>query len=181
MTRTQSAVICAEKDEDHKEILVITPLTCWFLPNFSFFISDAHYYLNLDRCAYGGIRLVGSPLDGKEMVRGAEIVAVNHNCSTVYYHAEYWTPYLSGRDIVCTAHPLRKEWERTLFLCVYGKHAISFIRRLPKTTIQRWTLETPGYFHAVTFFNAHATFSVFFFPLTLRDSAHQSGNQECIL
>lgn len=71
--------------------------------------TDAHYYLNLDRCAYGGIRLVGSPLDGKEMVRGAEIVAVNHNCSTVYYHAEYWTPYVSGRDIVCTAHPLRKE------------------------------------------------------------------------
>lgn len=30
-------------------------------------------------------------------------------------------------------------------------------------------------------FNAHATFSVFFFPLTLRDSAHQSGNQECIV
>ena len=72
---------------------------------------------------------------------------------------------------------LRKEWERTLFLWVYGKHAISFIRRLPKTTIQRWTLETPGYFHAVTFFNAHATFSVFFFPLTLRDSAHQSGTK----
>ena len=70
-----------------------------------FLISDAHYYLNLDRCAYGGIRPVGSPMDGKEMVRGAEIVAVNHNCTSVYYHSEEWTPYDSDRDIVCTAHP----------------------------------------------------------------------------
>lgn len=70
-----------------------------------FFPSDAHYYLNLDRCAYGGIRPVGSPMDNKEMVRGAEIVAVNQNCSTVYYHAEGWFPYETGRDIVCTAHP----------------------------------------------------------------------------
>lgn len=67
--------------------------------------TDAHYYLNLDRCAYGGIRPVGSPLDGKEMVRGAEVVAVNHNCSIVYFHSEEWTPYSSGRDIICTAHP----------------------------------------------------------------------------
>lgn len=67
--------------------------------------TDAHYYLNLDRCAHGGIRPVGSPLDGKEMVRGAEVVAVDYNCTIVYYHAEEWTPYASGRDIVCTAHP----------------------------------------------------------------------------
>lgn len=67
--------------------------------------TDAHYYLNLDRCAYGGIRLVGSPLDNKEMVRGAEIVAVDQNCTTVYYHSEEWSPYETGRDIVCTAHP----------------------------------------------------------------------------
>lgn len=64
---------------------------------------------------------------------------------------------------------LRKEWETTLFLWVYGEHAISFIRGLPKTTIQRWTLETPGYFHAVTFFNAQQRFQCLFFPLTLRD------------
>lgn len=66
--------------------------------------TDAHYYLNLDRCAYGGIRLVGSPIDGKEMVRGAEILAVNHNCTIVYYHSKKWTPYKSGRDIVCKFH-----------------------------------------------------------------------------
>ena len=48
---------------------------------------------------------MGSPLDGKEMVRGAEVVAVNHNCSIVYFHSEEWTPYSSGRDIICTAHP----------------------------------------------------------------------------
>lgn len=70
-----------------------------------FLSSDAHYYLNLDRCAYGGIRLVGSPLDNKEMVRGAEIVAVDQKCTTVYYHGEEWSPYETGRDIVCTAHP----------------------------------------------------------------------------
>lgn len=67
--------------------------------------TDAHYYLNLDRCAYGGIRHVRSHLDNKEMVRGAEVVAVDLNCTTVYYHSERWVPYESGRDIVCSAHP----------------------------------------------------------------------------
>ena len=74
------------------------------MSSFSLF-SDAHYYLNLDRCAYGGIRHVRSHLDNKEMVRGAEVVAVDHNCTTVYYHSERWVPYESGRDIVCSAHP----------------------------------------------------------------------------
>ncbi|PFX23603.1 uncharacterized protein LOC111332759 [Stylophora pistillata] len=71
--------------------------------------TDAHYYLNLDRCAYGGIRHVRSHLDNKEMVRGAEVVAVDHNCTTVYFHSEVWTPYESGRDIVCNTHPTKPE------------------------------------------------------------------------
>lgn len=64
--------------------------------------SGAKYYLNIDRCANGGIRPVASTLDGLPMVRGAEIIAVNHNCTRVYYHSDKWEPYDSGRDIACT-------------------------------------------------------------------------------
>ena len=90
------------------ELIAFSMEKCCSVPladSFSFSIADAHYYLNLDRCAHGGVRPVGSPLDGKEMVRGAEIVAVDQSCTTVYYHAEEWEPYETGRDIVCTAHP----------------------------------------------------------------------------
>lgn len=67
--------------------------------------ADMHYYLNLDRCAHGGIRPVASTLDGMPMIRGAEVFAVNNNCTTVYYHAEAWEPYTSGREITCSSHP----------------------------------------------------------------------------
>ena len=63
-----------------------------------------HYYLNIDRCAAGGIRLVSSPLDGLPMVRGAEVFAVNDNCTEVYWHGDKWSIYKTGRDMTCSSH-----------------------------------------------------------------------------
>ena len=66
-----------------------------------------HYYLNIDRCAYGGVVQVSSWLDNTPQVRGAEIVAVNSECTQVYYHDDgAWKPYKSARDIRCA--PARK-------------------------------------------------------------------------
>ncbi|EDO31184.1 predicted protein [Nematostella vectensis] len=68
--------------------------------------TGMHFYLNLDRCAYGGVVMVGSLLDHKKQVRGAEVFAVNSTCSGVYYEMGsgeqgQWHPYTSARDFVC--------------------------------------------------------------------------------
>ncbi|PFX27710.1 hypothetical protein AWC38_SpisGene7593 [Stylophora pistillata] len=62
------------------------------------------YYLNIDRCAYGGIVLVRSLLDNTPQVRGAEVLAVNSDCSQVFYNDDVvWRPYqsASSKDIRC--------------------------------------------------------------------------------
>lgn len=61
------------------------------------------YYLNIDRCAYGGIVLVRSLLDNTPQVRGAEVLAVNSDCSQVFYNDVVWRPYqsASSKDIRC--------------------------------------------------------------------------------
>lgn len=58
--------------------------------------GNYHYYLNVDRCAYGGsLKLSAS---GKGPC-GPYIFAVNHNCTAVYYHQdaphEGWRRYQS--------------------------------------------------------------------------------------
>lgn len=59
-----------------------------------------HYYLNIDRCAYGGIVPVASWWDNTPQVRGAEIFAVNSDYTQVYYEDDgEWHPYRSARDI----------------------------------------------------------------------------------
>ena len=59
-----------------------------------------HYYLNIDRCAYGGVVHVASRLDNIPQVRGPEIFAVNSEYAQVYYHDDgEWHPYISARDI----------------------------------------------------------------------------------
>ena len=59
-----------------------------------------HYYLNIDRCAYGGVVQVASWLDNIPQVRGPEIFAVNSEYTQVYYHDDgEWHPYISARDI----------------------------------------------------------------------------------
>ena len=63
------------------------------------------YYLNIDRCAYGGVVAVRSLLDGTPQVRGAEILAVkfvNSKCTQVYYNDDgVWKRYGSARNIRC--------------------------------------------------------------------------------
>ncbi|XP_074634153.1 uncharacterized protein LOC141892713 [Acropora palmata] len=61
-----------------------------------------HYYLNVDRCAYGGtIKLSGGLNDiaNSKQVCGPMIFAVNHNCTRVYYYQEApnegWVKYKS--------------------------------------------------------------------------------------
>lgn len=64
--------------------------------------SGMHYYLNIDRCAYGE-RIV---LDHKPQIRGPELFAVNSNCTKVYYvecEIHKWTKYTSAQHIKC--HP----------------------------------------------------------------------------
>lgn len=61
-----------------------------------------HYYLNVDRCAYGGtIKLSGGVKDiaNSKQVCGPMIFAVNQNCTRVYYYQdaphEGWVKYKS--------------------------------------------------------------------------------------
>ncbi|XP_020603152.1 uncharacterized protein LOC110042142 isoform X1 [Orbicella faveolata] len=60
--------------------------------------TDVHYYLNLDRCAYGE-RIV---LDHKPPIRGPEVFAVNATCSGVFYlHKNKWLPYATAEHVTC--------------------------------------------------------------------------------
>ena len=53
-----------------------------------------HYYLNVDRCAFGGNLKLSAQVKGipnSNEVCGPIIFAVNHNCSAVYYYQD--SPY----------------------------------------------------------------------------------------
>lgn len=61
-----------------------------------------HYYLNLDRCAYGGSLKLSAPVKGianQKPVCGPIVFAVNQNCTAVYYQQdapnEGWIRYKS--------------------------------------------------------------------------------------
>lgn len=47
--------------------------------------GNYHYYLNVDRCAYGGLLKLSANVKG---LCGPYIFAVNHNCTAVYYHQD---------------------------------------------------------------------------------------------
>ena len=69
---------------------------------FVLIFKGVHYFLNIDRCAYGGVIHVSSFLDNTPQVRGAEVLAVNSECTQVYYHDDgIWQPYISARNIRC--------------------------------------------------------------------------------
>ena len=71
----------------------------------TFFLTGVRYYLNIDRCAYGGVIAVRSVLDNTPQVRGAEVLAVNSECTQVYYNDDgIWKRYGSAlpSDIRCT-------------------------------------------------------------------------------
>ncbi|KAL9987610.1 hypothetical protein ACROYT_G001948 [Oculina patagonica] len=68
-------------------------------------VSGARYYLNIDRCAWGGVITVRSVLDNTPQVRGAEVLAVNSECTQVYYNDDgIWKRYESTTksSIRCT-------------------------------------------------------------------------------
>ncbi|KAJ7365891.1 hypothetical protein OS493_002617 [Desmophyllum pertusum] len=61
-----------------------------------------HYYLNVDRCAFGGATKLSAHVEGisnNEAVCGPIIFGVNHNCSSVYYYQDSphagWKQYQS--------------------------------------------------------------------------------------
>ncbi|XP_031553760.1 uncharacterized protein LOC116290796 [Actinia tenebrosa] len=63
-------------------------------------VTKVHYYLNLDRCSYGGTRLYSAlNLDPKKEVGGPLVFAINQNCTNVYYYTDvpfnHWKPYIS--------------------------------------------------------------------------------------
>lgn len=50
-----------------------------------------HYYLNVDRCAYGGVIKLSAPVSGisnNEQICGPIIFVVNSNCSAVYFYQD---------------------------------------------------------------------------------------------
>jgi len=68
-----------------------------------FLVSGVHYYLNTDRYAYGGIIPVRSLLDNTPQVLGAEVFAVNSECTQIFFEEDgTWKPYRSARNIHCT-------------------------------------------------------------------------------
>ena len=60
--------------------------------------GNYHYYLNVDRCAYGGLLKLSANVKG---LCGPYIFAVNNNCTAVYYHQDAphagWERYQSVR------------------------------------------------------------------------------------
>ena len=64
-----------------------------------------HYYLNLKRCGAGGVRYVRNWLFDLPQVRGAEVFAVDDNCTEVYYeHNQVWHKYRSTVNVMCSHH-----------------------------------------------------------------------------
>ena len=71
---------------------------------FFLYVLGVHYYINTDRYAYGGVVTVRSSLDNTPQVRGAEVFALNAECTQVFYEESgSWKPYRSARNIRCTS------------------------------------------------------------------------------
>ena len=71
---------------------------------FFLYVLGVHYYINTDRYAYGGVVTVRSSLDNTPQVRGAEVFALNAECTQVFYEESgSWKPYRSARNIHCTS------------------------------------------------------------------------------
>jgi len=58
-------------------------------------ILGLRYYLNKNRCVTGNIRAISSWLDTTPQVPRVNVLAVNKNCSDIYYHSvrEGWVSY----------------------------------------------------------------------------------------
>ena len=61
---------------------------------FPVLLLDYRYYLNIDRCAAGGL---------KHGVRGPQFYVINKECNEAYYYFDgTYRPYNSGRNFLCS-------------------------------------------------------------------------------
>lgn len=82
----------------------------------AFNITGVRYYLNIDRCAYGGLRETGDRITGRKRVYGADVFAVDDMCYNAYYYNENkssWIKYNSVswkkfRNLYCSPSPPRQ-------------------------------------------------------------------------
>ena len=84
----------------------------------AFHITGVRYYLNIDLCAYGSLRITKDTNTGHRVVAGADIFAVDDNCFHAYYvnenKANHWVKYNSvswfeKRNIFCFPHSKAKK------------------------------------------------------------------------
>lgn len=62
-----------------------------------FFVAEARFYLNIDRCAYGG--LVHSTIyDHISHILGPNVFAINSTCNGVLYHGDKDWVYFEEAD-----------------------------------------------------------------------------------
>ena len=68
--------------------------------------GNHHYYLNVDRCAYGGATKLSADdedIPNNKQICGPLIFAVNYNCSAVYYYQDPpyagWKQYQSVKTV----------------------------------------------------------------------------------
>ena len=64
------------------------------------------YFVNIDRCAYGGPHSVDTGSGVKEEMSGPNVFAIDRECNQVYYHngnpPAHWKLYNSARwDTYC--------------------------------------------------------------------------------
>ena len=61
-----------------------------------------HYFINTNRCVFGGVRTVGSLLDNIKPVRGAEVLALSETVDSVWYYLtkyKVWLEYQTANNI----------------------------------------------------------------------------------
>lgn len=95
--------------DEHKESIHVFLLL-------AFNITGVRYYLNIDRCAYGGLRETGDRITGRKRVYGADVFAVDDMCYNAYYYNENkssWIKYNSVswkkfRNLYCSPSPPRQ-------------------------------------------------------------------------
>ncbi|XP_066920305.1 uncharacterized protein [Clytia hemisphaerica] len=77
------------------------------------------YYVNIERCAYGGSYTTSSASGQQETIGGPNVFAVDTQCNHVYYHnglpPAHWKPYNSAswdtwHNVFCDPPPVNRTW-----------------------------------------------------------------------
>ena len=78
---------------------------------------DVRYYVNIDRCAYGGPHSVQTGSKTTMEMSGPNVFAVDKECTQVYYHngnpPAHWKAYNTARwdlycNVFCDPAPLNR-------------------------------------------------------------------------